>query len=170
MYRGPVGVNHLNNRLQAKLNPQSPIKQEVVIFGQILRQGDKLMQMRNNYDKEIFNGDIGYLSAIDQTEQQLVMDFDGRKVIFDWGEADQLTLAYAISVHKSQGSEFTTIVIPVVTQHYIMLKRNLIYTAVTRAKKLCVLVGSRRALSIAVNNDSSTRRYSAPDWRLSRSS
>ena len=170
MYRGAAGVNSLNERLQASLNPPSPSKPEKSLFGQLMRVGDKLMQIQNNYDKDIYNGDIGYLYAIDLIEQNLTIDFDGRAVVYDWSEADQLVPAYAISVHKAQGSEFPAVVIPLVTQHYLMLQRNLLYTAVTRAKKLCVLVGSKRAIAIAVHNDQVSRRYTALDWRLKKES
>ena len=166
MYRGPVGVNALNARLQAVLNPPEMMKPEKSLYGQIFRVGDKLMQTQNNYDKEVYNGDIGYLFAIDNVEHTLTADFEGRPVVYDWSEADQIVLAYAVSVHKAQGSEFPAVVIPLVTQHYMMLQRNLLYTAITRARKLCVLVGSRRAIGIAVRNDKVAHRYTALDWRL----
>lgn len=166
MYRGPVGVHALNERLQILLNPSSPIKPEKSLFGQVLRIGDKVMQIQNNYDKDVFNGDIGSVALIDPIEQRLGVDFEGRRVEYEWSDADQLVLAYAVSVHKAQGSEFPVVVIPLVMAHYLMLQRNLLYTAVTRAKQLCVLVGSRRALSIAVRNDKVANRYTALDWRL----
>ena len=166
MYRGPAGVTALNESLQARLNPPDALKPEKKLFGQVFRPGDKLMQTQNNYDKEVYNGDIGFIESIDVIEQSLTMNLDGRSVSFDWSEADQLTLAYAVSVHKAQGSEFPAIVIPVATQHFMMLQRNLIYTAITRARKLCVLVGSRKAISIAVRNDKVAQRYTALDWRL----
>jgi exodeoxyribonuclease V alpha subunit len=168
MYRGAAGVNVLNHRLQEVLNPQSLMKPEKSLYGTIYRTGDKLMQTQNNYDKEVFNGDIGWLFAINQVDHTLTVDFEGRAVVYDWSEADQLVLAYAVSVHKAQGSEFPVIVIPLVTQHYMMLQRNLLYTAVTRAKKLCVLVGSKRAIGIAIKNDKVSRRFTALDWRLAR--
>jgi exodeoxyribonuclease V alpha subunit len=166
MYRGAAGVTALNERLQASLNPATLNRPEKKLFGQVFRPGDKFMQTQNNYDKDIFNGDIGYVFAIDPVSQSLTMDFDGRAVEYDWSEADQLMLAYAISVHKSQGSEFEAVVIPLVKGHFLMLQRNLLYTAVTRARKLCVLIGSRRAIAIAVHNDKVSRRYTALDWRL----
>ncbi len=166
MYRGPAGVSALNERLQAELNPPSARKPEKLLFGQTFRPGDKVMQTQNNYDKDTFNGDIGFITGLDLVDQSLEIDFEGRKVLYDWSEADQLVLAYAISVHKSQGSEFTAVVIPLVTQHYMMLQRNLLYTAITRAKKLCVLVGSRRAIHIAVQNNKVAERFTALDWRL----
>jgi exodeoxyribonuclease V alpha subunit len=166
MYRGAVGVNTLNDRLQAVLNPPAAQKTEKVLFGQIFRVGDKVMQLQNNYEKDVFNGDIGWVVKIDLDEQVLDVKFEGKQVSFDWSEADQLTLAYAISVHKSQGSEFPAVVIPVVTAHYLMLQRNLLYTAITRARQICVLVGSKRAIAIAVRNNQVAKRYSALKWRL----
>ncbi len=166
MYRGVAGVHALNERLQAALNPDKPGRAEKKLFGQVYRQGDKVMQIQNNYDKEIYNGDIGYIRGIDLLDQTLQVDFDSRLVDYDWSEADQLILAYAVSVHKSQGSEFPAVVIPLVTAHYMMLQRNLFYTAVTRARQLCVLVGSRRAMGIAVRNNKVAQRFSALGWRL----
>ena len=166
MYRGPAGVSALNTRLQAALNPASAGKPEKSLFGITYRLGDKVMQMQNNYDKEVYNGDIGAIIGMDLVEHRLVVDFDGRPVSYDWLEADQLTLAYAISVHKAQGSEFLAVVVPLVTAHYMMLQRNLLYTAITRARQLCVLVGSHKAIGIAVKNNQVARRYTALDWRL----
>jgi exodeoxyribonuclease V alpha subunit len=166
MYRGPAGVTRLNERLQARLNPPDGSKSEKSLFGQVFRSGDKVMQVLNNYEKDVFNGDIGTIFTIDAVEHNLVVEFDGRGLTYDWSEADQLVLAYAVSVHKSQGAEYPVVVLPLVTQHYMMLQRNLLYTAVTRAKRLCVLTGSRRAIGIAVRNDQVARRYTALDWRL----
>jgi len=166
MYRGPAGVTALNQRLQEALNPPSPLKPEKALYGQVFRPGDRVMQTQNNYDKDVYNGDIGSVLALDTIEHALMVDFDGRQVIYDWSECDQLVLAYAVSVHKGQGSEFLAVVIPMVTSHYMMLQRNLLYTAVTRARKLCVLVGSRRAIGMAVKNDKVAHRYTALDWRL----
>jgi exodeoxyribonuclease V alpha subunit len=166
MYRGLAGVDALNSRLQEALNPAELMRPEKALFGTTFRPGDKLMQTQNNYDKEVYNGDIGVLFAINPVDHTLTVDFEGRAVTYDWSEADQLVLAYAVSVHKAQGSEFPVVVIPLVTQHYMMLQRNLLYTAVTRAKKLCVLVGSKRAIGMAIKNDKVTQRYTALDWRL----
>jgi exodeoxyribonuclease V alpha subunit len=166
MYRGPAGVDALNERLQTKLNPPNPNKPEKRLFGQVFRPGDKVMQTRNDYDKDVFNGDIGLVSDLSLVQHTLSVNFDGRLVHYDWSETDQLRLAYAVSVHKAQGSEFTAVVLPMVTQHYLMLQRNLLYTAITRAKRLCVIVGNRRAVGIAVNNDKVAHRYTALDWRL----
>jgi exodeoxyribonuclease V alpha subunit len=166
MYRGPVGVNALNQRLQAALNPADSHKPEKSLYGQLFRLGDKVMQIQNNYDKEVYNGDIGSIRSINMLDQSLSVEVDGRLVVYDWSETDQLVLAYAISVHKSQGSEFPAVVIPVMTQHYMMLQRNLLYTAITRARKLCVLVGNLKAISIAVRNNKESERFTALDWRL----
>ena len=166
MYRGPAGVIALNERLQAVLNPPSARKPDKNLFGQVFRPGDKVMQTRNDYDKDVYNGDIGSVQTLDMTEHTLTIEFDGRLVSYDWSETDQLNLAYAVSVHKAQGSEFPVVVMPIVTQHYIMLQRNLLYTAITRAQKLCVLVGNRRAIGIAVNNNKVAQRFTALGWRL----
>ena len=169
IYRGPAGVTVLNDRLQEKLNPPANNKPERRLFGTVFRLGDKVMQTQNNYDKDVYNGDIGFIQSMDIIEQTLKASFDGRSVVFDWSEADQLALAYVISVHKAQGSEFPAVVMPIVTQHYTMLQRNLLYTAITRARKLCVLAGSRRAISMAVRNNKVAQRFTALEWRLSQS-
>jgi exodeoxyribonuclease V alpha subunit len=166
MYRGGTGVSSLNERLQEQLNPASSQKPEKRLFGITFRPGDKVMQIQNNYDKDVFNGDIGFITGIDLVEHILTVEIDGRRVDYDFTAADQLVLAYAVTVHKSQGSEFPVVVMPLVTAHYLMLQRNLLYTAITRAQKLCVLVGSRRAIGMAVKNDKVARRYTALDWRL----
>ncbi|MDH5507251.1 MAG: AAA family ATPase, partial [Anaerolineae bacterium] len=166
MYRGPVGITALNARLQAALNPPGALKPERAFYGHIFRQGDKLMQIKNDYDKKVFNGDIGFLKEISAVDHTLIIDFEGRGVTFEWSEADQLVLAYTVSVHKAQGSEFPVIVLPLLTQHYLMLQRNLLYTAITRAKNLCVLVSNRKSIAIAVKNNKVAARFTALDWRL----
>jgi exodeoxyribonuclease V alpha subunit len=167
MYRGKAGVNSLNVLLQNALNPEDKQKLDVKLFGQTFRIGDKVMQVRNNYDKDVFNGDIGRVSQINKIDQSLSILFDGvRKVNYDFSELDEVVLAYAVSVHKSQGSEFPAVVMPVITQHYIMLQRNLIYTAITRAEQLCILVGNYKALNIAVRNNKITQRNSKLAERL----
>ncbi len=166
MYRGQVGIRALNKALQASLNPPGrPAEQ--TIAGQTFRVGDKVLQTSNNYDKEVFNGDVGRIHAINPIEKVMTIIFDDRFVAYDFGEiADELTHAYAISVHRSQGSEYPVIVMPVVSQHYLLLQRNLLYTAITRAKKLVVLVGSQKAIAIAVNNDQVSQRYTSLAERL----
>jgi exodeoxyribonuclease V alpha subunit len=166
MYRGPAGIHAINARLQEVLNPPGPLKPECKLFGTVYRPGDKVMQVRNDYEKQVFNGDIGFIQSISATEQTLTIDFDGNPVVYAWSEGDQLTLAYAVSVHKSQGSEFPVIVMPLLTQHYMMLQRNLLYTAITRAKRVCVLVTNPKALGIAVNNNRVAERFTALAWRL----
>lgn len=155
MYRGLCGVDHLNGELQARLNPQS----DGLKFGnREFRVRDKVMQVRNNYDKEIYNGDIGLIVHVDKQRFRIIVDFDGREVTFEKDELADVTHAYAVSVHKAQGSEYQAVVMPLLTQHYIMLQRNLFYTALTRAKRLSVVVGSYRALHIAIKNDKPVRR------------
>lgn len=166
IYRGPAGVIALNERLQEKLNPPSGSKPERKLYGTTFRLGDKVMQTQNNYDKDVYNGDIGFVNSLDVVEQTLAVDFDGRSATYDWSDADQLTLAYVVSIHKAQGSEFPVVVMPIVTQHYTMLQRNLFYTAITRARKLCVLAGSPRAISMAVRNNKVAQRFTALEWRL----
>ncbi len=166
MYRGACGVRNLNTRLQEALNPASPQKPERRLGGRLFRVGDKVMQIRNDYLKDTFNGDIGRVTKIDFVGQTLTVVIDDRPVLYDWGEADELVHAFAVSVHKSQGSEYPAVVIPVLTQHYLMLQRNLFYTAITRAKQLVVLVGTRRAIAIAVKNDKVRERHSGLSVRL----
>jgi len=166
MYRGACGVANLNRRLQEDLNPPGPNRPERRLGGRTFRVGDKVMQVRNNYDKEVFNGDIGRVIRIDGIGQTLTVRIDGRPVVYDWVEADELIHAFAISVHKSQGSEYPAVVVPVLTQHYMMLQRNLLYTAITRARRLVVLVGTRRAIGIAVKNDRTRQRHSGLGVRL----
>jgi exodeoxyribonuclease V alpha subunit len=163
MYKGQVGAEYLNGLLQAGLNPAGPGLQRGT---RLFKVGDKVMQIRNNYDKEVFNGDLGRIAKIDREDQELLVNFDGRFVSYDFNELEELTLAYAISVHKSQGNEYPAVVLPVMTQHFILLQRNLIYTAVTRAKRLLVLVGTKKALAIGIKNDKTQRRFSALKERL----
>lgn len=153
MHRGKAGVAALNARLQAELNPPSPSKAEVRWGGRTFRLGDKVMQVRNDYDKDVFNGDLGRIVSIDAVDQVVLIDFDGATVPYEYHELDELVHAFACSVHKSQGAEYRCVVMTVLPGHWMMLQRNLLYTGVTRAKELCVLVGSKRAISQAVRND-----------------
>ncbi len=170
MRRTPVGVEALNRLLQEELNPRARHKQELFGGGCTFRLGDKVMQIRNNYEKEVFNGDIGRLTALDMEEGELVVSFPetltAREGVYDLSELDELVLSYAISVHKSQGSEYPVVVMPVVTQHYILLQRNLLYTGITRARRLVVLIGTYKAVAIAVNNNKVEQRYSCLAERL----
>lgn len=168
MHRGAAGVGSLNEMIQQALNPPAPEKAETGPGERIYRTGDRVMQVRNNYDKDVFNGDLGYIKEVDLIEQHVTVDIDGRPVGYEFMELDELVHAYAVSVHKSQGSEFPAVVIPLLTSHYMLLQRNLLYTAVTRAKELVVLVGQPRAIGIAVDNDDVARRYSGLTERLRR--
>jgi exodeoxyribonuclease V alpha subunit len=163
MNRGSVGATSLNEALQAALNPNGF---ELARGGRKYRIGDKVMQIRNNYDKNVYNGDIGIISAIDPDEQSVSVNIDDQDVAYDYSELDELVLAYAVSIHKSQGSEYPVVVIPIMTQHYVMLQRNLLYTGVTRGKKLVVLVGTIKAIAIAVKNNKISRRNSFLSMRL----
>jgi exodeoxyribonuclease V alpha subunit len=166
MHRGPIGAGQLNAALQAALNPPRNGTAELLRGGRIFRVGDRVLQLRNNYDKDVFNGDLGRIAAIDPTEQAVTVQVDGREVPYDFGEIDELTLAYAMTVHKSQGSEYACVILPMHTTHYPMLQRNLLYTALTRAKKLLVVVGTKKAIGIAIRNDAIRRRYSRLGERL----
>jgi exodeoxyribonuclease V alpha subunit len=166
MHKGLVGAGNLNMKLQDALNPS---KVQIAKGERVFRLNDKVMQIRNNYEKEVFNGDIGRITSMDQESQQVTITFDGMPVPYTYLELDELALAYAISVHKSQGSEYQAIVIPIMSQHYVLLQRNLIYTAVTRGKKLVIMVGSKEALAIGVRNDRIMRRYTYLAERLKRS-
>ena len=158
MNRGGLGARSLNIELQKTLNPPGEIRIER--FGWTFCPGDKVMQVENDYDKDVYNGDLGVVSRIATEEGELVVDFDGRKITYGFGELDELVLAYATTIHKSQGSEYPAVVIPLTTQHYPMLQRNLVYTGVTRGKRLVVLVGQRKALAIAVKGARTRRRWS----------
>ena len=156
MHKGTVGAANLNLRLQQALNPEGEALQR---GERLYRLGDKVMQIRNNYEKDVYNGDIGRVSSVDVQEKCLVVRYDDRYVGYDWEELDEIVAAYAISIHKSQGSEYPAVVIPLMTQHYMLLQRNLIYTGVTRGKRLVVLVGEPRALAMAVKNNRMQKRY-----------
>jgi exodeoxyribonuclease V alpha subunit len=162
MHRGDLGTTQLNRALQERLNPSpgpdSP-SPEIARGERVFRRGDKVMQLKNDYDKSVFNGDIGVIATIDSERGILEVEVEGRIVSYERSELDQLTHAYAVSVHKSQGSEYPAVVIPLATQHYMMLQRSLLYTAVTRGKKLVVIVGHRRAVAMAVRNADARRRY-----------
>jgi len=167
LYRGDAGVDALNIRLQAKLNPAIKGKTEQKLAGRVFRVGDKVMQIRNNYDKNVFNGDIGIIESIELEAQAFVVTMDdGRVINYDFAEGDEIVHAFAVSVHKSQGNEYPAVVMPVITQHYIMLQRNLIYTAVTRAEKCCVMVGNNKAIRIAINNNDVEKRFSNLQKRI----
>ncbi len=165
MHKGLLGTESLNLRLQEALNPT---KQELSRGGRTFRLKDKVMQTRNNYEKEVFNGDIGKITSMEVESQEMVVTYEGIPVRYEASELDEIILAYAISVHKSQGSEYPAVIIPILPQHHLLLQRNLIYTAVTRAKKLVVVVGSKKALATGIRNDRIMKRYTYLSERLKR--
>ena len=166
MHRGSLGIKELNLRLQAALNPKSEYRDEYQAYGNLFRVGDKVIQTSNNYDKEVFNGDIGRIRSMDREEKLVLVRFGTREVIYEFNELDELELAYAITIHKSQGSEFPVVVIPLAMQQYLLLQRNLLYTGVTRGKRMVVLVGQKKALGMAVRNESTRHRHGGLLHRL----
>lgn len=163
MRRTVTGVDNLNHLLQKVLNPESSGKPQIQYGGKVFRLGDKVMQIRNNYQKMVFNGDVGRITKLDPEEQQVEVSFSGLEedlILYEYDELDELVLSYAVTVHKSQGSEYPVVILPVTTQHFLLLQRNLFYTAVTRAKKMAVLVGTKKALAIAVKNNKIDQRNS----------
>ena len=166
MRKGDCGAIALNAMLQNALNPEAPARNAFAIGDRVFREGDKVMQTANNYDKGVFNGETGRILLVDNAARRFSVKFDIGVVDYTLQEAEELIHAYAITVHKSQGSEFPVVVMPLLSQHYIMLQRNLLYTGMTRAKKLLILVGSRRALSIAVANDRPMQRRTLLVQRL----
>jgi len=163
MQRGLLGCRNLNAALQENLNPEGP---SVERYGWTFRIGDKVMQTVNDYDKDVFNGDMGRIESLDTVGQEVTVQFDGRRVTYEFNELDELILSYAITVHKSQGTEYPAVVIPIRTQHYALLQRNLLYTAITRGRKLVVLVGTQKAVAIAVKRMDSRRRVTLLKERL----
>lgn len=166
MHKGTVGTGNLNIELQRWLNLR---KDGVTRGNQAFRTGDKVMQIKNNYDKEVFNGDIGRIARVDPELREVDISFDGRNVPYDFTDLDEIVLAYAVSVHKSQGSEYPAVIIPILTQHYMLLQRNLIYTAVTRGRRLVIVIGTKKALAIGVKNDKTRKRYTFLEQRLRNS-
>jgi exodeoxyribonuclease V alpha subunit len=161
-----IGTRNLNKVLQQLINPPSEAKAELVRGDSILRVSDRVMQLKNDYNKEVFNGDLGMVMNIDHTEKEVTIDFDGRDVVYDYADLNEITLAWATSIHKSQGSEYPVVILPLYTQHYIMLSRNLFYTGLTRAKKLALIVGSEKAIAIAVKQVKQQQRYTRLRERL----
>lgn len=163
MNRGILGTHNLNIQLQEALNPSS---RELRIGAKVFRESDKVMQLVNNYDKDVFNGDIGMIVATNREYHEVTVDFEGRSVLYDYKELDEIALAYAVSVHKAQGGEYPVVVMPIHSQHCILLQRNLLYTAITRGRKLVVLLGTKKTLSLAINNNSPQRRYTSLKSKL----
>jgi exodeoxyribonuclease V alpha subunit len=158
MNRGIVGTQRLNQELQMILNPAENPAKQATQFGTVYKVSDRVMQIRNNYDKFVFNGDIGTITDINTIDHELTVAFGERNLTYDFTELNELTLSYAVSIHKSQGSEFSCVIIPIFMQHFILLQRNLIYTAITRAKKLCILIGQSKAIAMGIRNDKGTKR------------
>jgi exodeoxyribonuclease V alpha subunit len=169
MNRSVSGARNLNQVLQTALNPGDG-GPEFQRFGWTFRLGDRVIQTENDYNRDVFNGDFGVIESINRIEQEMVVNFEGRQVEYDFGDLDEIALAYVLSIHKSQGSEFPCVVIPLHTQHYMMLQRNLLYTAVTRGKKLVILVGTKNALGMAVRRQDTARRFTALRKRLQEAS
>ena len=166
MTRGVVGTSHLNKVLQQLINPHAPGKDELVRGDSVLRVGDRVMQLKNDYNKEVFNGDLGQVMEFDHTEKEVIINFDERDVTYDYADLNEITLAWATSIHKSQGSEYPVVILPLYTQHYVMLSRNLFYTGLTRSKKLALIVGSLKAIAIAVKQVKQQERYTRLKERL----
>jgi exodeoxyribonuclease V alpha subunit len=160
MQRGSVGVKSINPVLQSLLNSDGLEQDYVEHFGVKYCVNDKVIQTENNYNKGVFNGDIGFIAKIDKEDQEIVINFDGFDVKYDMNELDQISLAYAITIHKSQGSEYHTVIMPILTQHFIMLNKNLLYTGITRAKKKLIMIGQKKAIAMAVKSNKVEKRYS----------
>jgi exodeoxyribonuclease V alpha subunit len=168
MTRGVVGTRNLNQVLQQLINPPSPDKVELVRGGITLRVGDRVMQQTNDYQREVFNGDLGVITAIDTTEQEVKVQYDQRSVTYDYADLNEITLAWAVTIHKSQGSEYPLVILPLYMQHYLMLSRNLLYTGLTRAKKLAIVIGAKKAIAIALNQTNQQQRYTSLQQRLAK--
>lgn len=166
MSRGLVGTRNLNTVLQQLINPPASGKVEINRGGMILREGDRVIQQMNDYDREVFNGDLGTILSIDTEEQEVTVEYSGRPVVYDYADLNEITLAWSISIHKSQGSEYPVVILPLYMQHFMMLTRNLFYTGLTRARKLAIVVGSNKAISLAVRTTNNQQRYTRLWQRL----
>ena len=164
MQRSVVGAANLNVILQEAINPEG---ESLNRGGFKYRQGDRVMQIRNNYDKDVFNGDVGYIESVNMDDRSLTVRFEERHVEYEDSELDELTLSYATTIHKSQGSEYPVVVIPLLMTHFVMLQRNLVYTGITRAKKICIIVGTTKALSYSIHNMVVQKRNTRLKERLS---
>ncbi len=168
MTRGLVGTRNLNNVLQQLINPPSPQKLEVTRGGTVFRVGDRVIQLTNDYNREVFNGDVGFITGIDTEEQEVIIRYQQRDVSYDYADLNEIALAWSVTIHKSQGSEYKVAIMPIYTQHYMMLSRNLIYTGLTRAKELAIIVGSKKAISMAVRSVNQKERYTQLQQRLAQ--
>lgn len=166
MTRGVVGTRNLNRVLQQLINPPSASKVEIVRGGITLRVGDRVIQQTNDYQREVFNGDMGVVAAIDTTEQEVTVRYGERSVSYDYADLNEIALAWAVTIHKSQGSEYPMVILPVYMQHYLMLSRNLLYTGLTRAKKLAIVIGAKKAIAVALRQTSQQQRYTQLQQRL----
>ncbi|HEY9663895.1 MAG TPA: ATP-binding domain-containing protein, partial [Allocoleopsis sp.] len=168
MVRGEVGTRHLNQVLQQLINPPNGSKPELTRGGTTLRVGDRVMQQTNDYNREVFNGDLGRIVAIDTDDQEVAVQFGERLVTYDYADLNEISLAWAISIHKSQGSEYPVVILPTYMQHYLLLSRNLIYTGLTRARKLAIFVGPQKAIGFAVRQVKDQQRYTLLTQRLAQ--
>ncbi len=166
MSRGLVGTRNLNKVLQQLINPPSPEKVEITRGEMVFRMGDRIIQLTNDYQREVFNGDVGFISKIDTEEQEVIVQYNERDVTYDYADLNEIALAWSVTIHKSQGSEYPVVILPLYTQHYMMLSRNLLYTGLTRAKKLAIIVGSKKAISMAVRSVNQKERYTQLQQRL----
>ena len=166
MTRGVIGTRNLNTVLQQLINPPSPDKVEINRGGNLLREGDRIIQLTNDYNREVFNGDLGIIQAIDTVEQEIAVQYGERTVVYDYADLNEIALAWCVTIHKSQGSEYPVVILPIYMQHYMMLTRNLFYTGITRAKKLAIVVGAKKAISLAVRSTDDQRRYTRLQQRL----
>jgi exodeoxyribonuclease V alpha subunit len=166
MTRGAIGTRNFNLVLQQLINPASPDKAEVFRRGMTFRVGDRVIQLKNDYKREVFNGDLGMVAAIDSVEQEVIIRFEGREVSYDYADLNEITLAWSITIHKSQGSEYPVVLLPIYMAHYVMLSRNLIYTGLTRAKKLAIVIGSHQAINMAIKQVNQQERYTRLKERL----
>ena len=166
MQRGIIGTRNLNKVVQELLNPPHSLKAEINRGSNLFRVGDRVIQLKNDYEREVFNGDLGKIAEIDPVEQKMIINYDGRSVSYDYADLNEVGLAWAISIHKSQGSEYPVVILPLYMQHFLLLSRNLFYTGLTRAKKLALVIGSEKAIGFTVKQQKEQQRYTRLEERL----